>query len=186
MALLVILCAALYGTYFSIMTGRESATAGMEGRRELRSTLDMLRQEIASAYFNKGNKRLHFVVEDRDFFGKPASIFSFTAIAPPGSSTLPGSDLVDLKYQPVEKDGKIALMRQSRDLYLDVKPYPYPQMEELEGFLVECYDGSKWVKSWDTALNFGLPKSVRITLRIREGEKTVEFVAIASPKVTGT
>jgi len=45
LALLAILSAALYGTYFSLMRGREVATAGMESRRELRVTLDMLRRE---------------------------------------------------------------------------------------------------------------------------------------------
>lgn len=189
MALLVILTGALYGTYFSVMNGREAAVSGMEARRELRTTLDMLRREIASAYFNKFNKakkKQFFVVEDRDFFGKPASTISFTAIAPPRSDSQSGSDLVELKYQPMEKDNKIALTRQAKDFYLDVKPYPYPQMEELEGFLVECYDSGKWVRSWDTALNNNrLPESVRITLRVKEGDKIAEYTATASPRIKG-
>jgi len=79
----------------------------------------------------------------------------------------------------VEKEQKILLTRQARDLYVTVDPVPYPQMEELEGFLVECSsDGSKWVKSWDTKLNTVLPKYVRITIRQKEGEKTVDFSAI--------
>lgn len=190
MALLVILTGALYGTYFSVMNGREAAVSGMEARRELRTTLDMLRREIASTYFNKFNqakKKQFFVVEDRDFFGKPASTISFTAIAPPSSDSQSGSDLVELKYQPIEKDNKIVLTRQAKDFYLDVKPYPYPQMEELEGFLVECQEvGGKWVRSWDTALNNNrLPESVRITLRVKEGDKVAEYTATASPRVKG-
>ncbi|ABQ24889.1 hypothetical protein Gura_0677 [Geotalea uraniireducens Rf4] len=189
MALLVILTGALYGTYFSVMNGREAAVSGMEARRELRTTLDMLRREIASAYFNKFNmakKKQFFVVEDRDFFGKPASTISFTAIAPPSSDSQSGSDLVELKYQPIEKDNKIVLTRQAKDFYLDVKTYPYPQMEKLEGFLVECYDKGKWVRSWDTALNNNrLPESVRITLRVKEGDKIAEYTATASPRIKG-
>lgn len=192
MALLVILTGALYGTYFSVMNGRESAVSGMEARRELRTTLDMLRREIASAYYNNKNKnsqakkKQFFVVEDRDFFGKPASTISFTAIAPPGNDSQSGSDLVELKYQPIEKDNKIVLTRQAKDFYLDVKPYPYPQMEELEGFLVECQEvGGKWVRTWDTALNSALPKQVRVTLRVKEGDKIAEYTAIASPRIKG-
>jgi len=185
LALLAILSAALYGTYFSLMRGREVAIAGMESRRELRVTLDMLRRELCSAFYNRTNKRLHFVVEDRDIFGKPASTLEFTAISAPSGSEFPTSDLVTLRYQPVEKDNKIALGRQVKDLFVTQEPVRYPQMDEVEGFLVECYDGGKWVKSWDTAINMGLPKSVRITVRIREGEKTVDFFTFATPRVTG-
>ena len=190
MALLVILTGALYSTYFSLMNGRAAAMVGMESRRELRTTLDMLRREITSTYFNRLNqasKKQYFAVEDRDFFGKPASILSFTAIAPPASGTAPESDLVELKYQPIEKDNKIVLTRQAKDFYLDLKPYTYPQMDEVEGFLVECFDGGKWVRSWDTKVSGTnrLPDQVRITLRVKEGEKTVEYTAIATPRVKG-
>ena len=50
MVLLVILSGALYGTFFSLTRGRDAATAGMEARREVRSTLDMLRREISSRF----------------------------------------------------------------------------------------------------------------------------------------
>ncbi len=178
--LLVILSAALYGTYFSLMRGRDTAAAAIEERREISSTLDLLRREVSASYYNTQNPRLHFVVEDRDYFGTPASTLDFTTIAPPRTDGLTASDQVQVVYRPVEKEQKLVLTRQARDLYATIDPFPYPQMEELEGFLVECYDGSKWVRSWDTRLNAGqLPKFVRITIRMKEGEKPVVFSAIA-------
>jgi general secretion pathway protein J len=178
LALLVILSGALYGTYFSLMRGRETAVVKMEARRELSTTLDQLRRELSSAFYNTNNKRLHFVVEDRDFFGKPASTLDFTFFAPPGSSNLPTSDQVRAIYTAGEKDKKLILARQAQDLYMTVNSLPYPQMRELEGFLVECYDGNEWVRTWDTVLNNRLPKAVRVTLMVREGEKTVNFSTI--------
>lgn len=178
--LLVILSAALYGTYFSLMRGRETAVAKMNARRELSTTLDQLHRELSAAYFNPANTRLRFVVEDRDYFGKPASTLDFTALASPRSDNLTASDQVRLTYKAIKKEQELLLVRQARDLYVKVEPLPYPQMEELEGFLVECYDGGKWVRTWDTTLNAaGLPKAVRITIRVKEGDKTVEFSAIA-------
>ena len=180
--LLVILSGALYGTYFSLMRGRETAVAKMDARRELSTTLDLLRRELSAAYYPQGtqNLKLHFVVEDRDFFGKPASTLDFTAIAPPRSDNLTASDQVQVVYKPVEKEQKLLLTRQARDLYVTADPLPYPQMEELEGFLVECYDGVKWVRTWNTKMNAGgLPKAVRITIRVKEGDKAVEFSVIA-------
>lgn len=178
LALLVILSAALYGTYFSLMRGRERAVEKMEARRELSTTLDQLNRELSAAFYNTRNNKLHFVVEDRDFFGKPASTLDFTFIAPPVGGTLPASDQVRAIYTAGEKDKKLKLARQAQDLYMKVNSLPYPQMKELEGFLVECYDGKEWVRTWDTVLNSRLPKAVRVTLMVKEGEKTVNFSTI--------
>jgi general secretion pathway protein J len=190
MALLVIISGALYSTYFTLVRGRETATAGMESRRELRTTLDMLRRELTAVYYKRGNrpdnkKFFHFIVEDRDFFGKPASTLDFTTISPPSGGSVPLSDQMAVSYRPVEQDEKIVLTRQVQDVYLTTEPLPYPQMEVLEGFLVECSpDGVKWVRSWDDALNSPpIPKYIRVTITLKEGEKVVNFTATASPRM---
>jgi general secretion pathway protein J len=184
--LMVILAGALYGTYFAVVKSRDMATAGLEPLRDVRATLDLLRREIDSAFYNKNNKQLHFVVEDRDTFGMPSSTLDFTAIATPLAGSAPSSDLIEVRYKPVEKDGKLLLTREETDAYLEVKPSPYPQIEEIQGFLVECHDGNTWVKSWDTRLNNGLPQAVRITLTIREGDRTSSFSIIAAPRMRAT
>lgn len=185
LALLSLLSAALYSTYFGLMKARESATAGMESRRDLRITLDLVRKEIASAFFNPNNKRLHFIVEDRDLFGKPASTLTLTTISVLGGDR-PVSDLSEVKYSPLEREGKLSLTRQVRDVYLVSRPIPYPQMDELEGFLLECFDGRQWIKSWNTDLNGKLPKAVRVTIWFKEGEKTAAFSTVSTPKVGGS
>lgn len=183
LALLSLMAAALYGTFFSVTRGSEAARGGMEGRREVTITLDMLRREIDAALFTRGNKQLRFVVEDRDIFGKPASTLDFTAISLPPGTDAPSSDQVAVRYRVMEKEKKLVLVREAKGLYALADPVPYPQMEEIEGFTVECYDGSKWVKSWDTSLNQGLPKAVRVTVRVKDGGKDVDFSAIAFPRV---
>jgi len=172
LTLLVILTGALYGTYFSVMSAREKGGARIEQRRELSTTLAKLHDELSSSFFIKKNHRLHFVVEDRDSFGKPASLLQFTAIAPPRIDPAPASDIALVRYSVQEKEEVLTLVRESRDPYLaeSVKSYPYPVVDQIEGFLVECWDGGKWVKSWDTALNGFLPRKVRITLTLKGGE----------------
>ncbi len=196
LALLGIISAALYGTYFSLMRGRDAAQTRMTERRELSTTLDQLRRELTAVFFttqslgsslpagDQQNMQLHFVVEDRDFFGKPASALDFTALVPPRGGTIPASDQVRIRYRVEEKDGKLRLMRLEKDRFVIADPLPYPQLEELEGFLVECStDGTQWVKTWDSAINHGLPKYVRVTIRVKEGENTVALSAIATPSV---
>ena len=184
LALLALVAGTLYATYFSINAGREQADASMERSRELSTTLDQLRRELSAAYYNQTNKRLRFVVEDRDSFGKPASILAFTALAPPREDQ-PVSDQIAVRYEPLERDKHLVLARQSRDIYLTGEPPRYPQMDELESFLVECYNGGKWVRSWDTAINMGLPSRVRVTIGVKEGGRSVEFSTIAIPRIEG-
>lgn len=192
LALLVILTGALYGTYFSVTAAREHGGARIESRRELSTTLGNLHNEISSAFFKssvtstsskdggKPANRTIFVVEDRDSYGKPASRLAFTYLAPPRLTNTPTSDLTLVGYAIKEKDEVLTLTREVRDPYLDtsVKSTPYPVMDVVEGFLVECYDGSKWVKSWDTALNNKIPKYVRVTVTLKGGEV---FSTVASP-----
>ncbi|RNC68138.1 MAG: prepilin-type N-terminal cleavage/methylation domain-containing protein [Desulfuromonadales bacterium] len=182
--LLAIVSAALYGSFFSVVRARERSAEGGEQRRELHGTLDLIRREVAGAIYRQGNTRLSFVVEDRDIFGKPASTLALTTIAPPaGEGSYPASDLLAVRYAMKERERSLYLTREATDPFSSVKPIPYPQMEEIEGFLVECYDGSSWVRSWNTELNPTLPRRVRITLTLREGETSAEFSTLAQPMV---
>jgi general secretion pathway protein J len=183
LALLVIIAAAVYGSFFSVIRGRDSATAGMEALRETTATLGMLRREVSSALYRANDKKLSFVVEDRDQFGKPASNLTLSTLGMTRPGDTPSSDLRVVRYRPREKEGKLLLARSEKELFFDIEPQQYPQMENLEGFLVECYDNGKWVRSWDTALNGKLPDAVRITLSVKDGDKTVSYRAIIRPRV---
>ncbi len=183
MLLLVIVAGALYSSYFTVLRARERSAEGSEQRRELRGTLDLLRREIDGAFYRTDDKRLRFVVEDRDVFGKPASTLELVTVAPPSTEERPTSDLVLVNYGIKEKEGRLALNREATDLFGSMKPIPYPQMESIEGFLVECYDSGKWVRSWNTELAPKLPERVRITLTVRDGEKTADFSVQARPRL---
>lgn len=185
--LLGILTAALYGSYFGVIRARDRASAGMESRRELGATLDLIRREVSSALFNRSDKRLRFVVEDRDNFGTQSSTLELTTLAPPAGQNRSESGIVAVTYRMAEKDKKRTLTRQERDIFSEEGTIPaYPQMEQISSFLVECYDGSKWVKSWDTTINGTLPRSVRVTVQVEEEGKPVEFSVLSVPRVSGS
>lgn len=183
LALLVVLSAALYGTYFSVVSARDKGGTRIETRRGISTTLAKLHDELSSTFFSTKNERLHFVVEDRDAFGKPSSLLEFTFAAPPPIDATPASDITLVRYSVQDKEERLKLLRESRDPYLDkgVKSVPYPLLDEIDGFLVECWDGGKWVKSWDTALNRSLPKKVRVTLTTKGGGS---FSTIAAQRLS--
>ncbi|MBC8018922.1 MAG: prepilin-type N-terminal cleavage/methylation domain-containing protein [Verrucomicrobia bacterium] len=185
--LLGILAGALYGSYFGVVQARERSAAGMESRRELGATLDLIRREVSSAMYISTDKRLRFVVEDRDNFGVPSSTLELTTLAPSDPSRKE-SGIVVVQYRMAEKDKKRILTRQERDLVFDgpAAVPAFPQMERISAFLVECYDGSKWGKTWDTSINHVLPKQVRVTVQIEEEGRPVEFSVYAAPRISGS
>ena len=185
--LISILSGVLYSSYFAVVRARDRAAMGMEARRELGSTLDLLRREIAAAQFSQDDKSksLRFVVEDRDNFGKPASTLELTSATPAFDFTRMESGLFNVQYRMVEKNKQFMLTRREQDIFqTSGAAVAYPQIEVLKSFLVECSrDNTKWVRTWDTALDGALPKFVRITIQIEEEGKPVEFSVLASPKV---
>lgn len=184
--LLVLLAGALYGTYFSVSRATSAARERTGQLRDLRVTLDLLRRELSAAWYNGANRRLHFVVEDRDVFGKPASTLDFTAFTVPRQGSAPSSDVMSVRYHPLERgESRLILYRQTRDLYLESKTEPYPLTGGIEGFLVECHDGNAWVRSWDTALNGRLPKAVRVTITVLVDDRPMSFNAMVLPRVSG-
>ena len=187
--LLGILSAALYGSYFTVLSARERASEGMEARRELGSTLDLIRREFAAAQFDRGDKRMRFIVEDRDNFGKPASTLELTTLIPSPGEGRKESGISAVRYRLVEKDKQFILTRREQDIFFETTDAKeYPQMERISDFLVECSnDGSKWVRSWDTAasLNNALPKMLRVTVHVVEDGRPVEFYILANSRVSG-
>jgi general secretion pathway protein J len=156
----------------------------------LGATLDLIRREVSSAMYSRNDKRLRFIVEDRDNFGVPSSTLELTTLAPPSDPPRSESGIVTVQYRMAEKNKKRILTRQERDLVFDgpTAVPAYPQMERISAFLVECYDESrsKWVKSWDTAINGSLPKSLKITVQIEEEGRPVEFYVFSNPRMSGS
>ena len=183
--LLGILSAALYGSYFTVLSARERASEGMEARRELGSTLDLIRREFAAAAFDPNDKHLRFIVEDRDNFGKPASTLEMTTLIPSSGEGRKESGISAVRYRLEEKDKRFILTRREQDIFFESPDAKgYPQMERISDFLVECSnDGSKWDRSWDTALRGALPKMLRVTVHVLENGKPVEFYILAKSRL---
>ena len=183
LAIATLIIAAAYATLFSLNRAHEAASQGMEQRRVLSSTLDMLRRELASLRYFPDDSRLRFVVEDRDYFGKPASTLTFSTLAAP--TPAPVSDQLRVRYRIDTSQERLSLTKASRDLLLEGDdPKAYPLLDELEGFLVECSDGNRWLKTWDTELTKAVPKLIRVTIRLREGDQTVAYQATVKPRIT--
>ncbi len=168
---------------FNLSNARERADQLMEQQRALRNSLDLVRRELNSALFGTGNEKFRFQILDRDFYGKPASVLSFTTLAPPLEAAV--SDQIQVIWQVEELGEKLRLVRSSREFFRndDLESVDYPLIEQVEGFLVECYDGSKWIRTWDTELTKGLPRLIRVTISVPQQDGIISFQVLASPRM---
>ena len=180
--LLGVLATALYGSFFTVVRARDRASAGMEERRELGATMDLLRKELSSILYHRMDTRLRLIVEDRDRFGRPSSGLEFAVLQPP-SQGRPASGVSLVRYRLDDRAGILVLTRSERDMLYESPPVAYPQMERISSFLVECFDGSKWVRSWDTNLNGTLPRQIRITVQVEEEGRLQAFSVRAVPRM---
>lgn len=183
LAIASIIILTVTSTLFSISKSQEIASQESERLRSLRNVSDLLRRELASTLYQLNGKQFRFLVEDRDYYGKPASTLALSTLAPPLPDA--ATDQIWVQYRPEETASSLTLKRTARDLFQieTAEPFSYPVMEQLEGFLVECYDGSKWVKTWDTELVHRLPQLVRISLTVPQSGKTVTYQVLASPRI---
>lgn len=183
LAVAAIVLLAATTSLFNLHNAREQADQLMEQQRALRSSLDLVRRELNSALFGTGNEKLRFQILDRDFYGKPASILSFTTLAPPLEAAV--SDQIQVVWQVEELGEQLRLVRSSREFFRndDLEPVDYPLIEQVEGFLVECYDGNNWIRTWDTELTRGLPRLIRVTISVPQQDGIASFQVLASPRM---
>lgn len=186
LAIALVIVLAVTTTLFSLNGGYQAASRDMEQRRTVRTALDLIRRELSSVLYRPADKQLRFKVDDRDLYGKPTSTLAITTLAPPREGEI--SDQIRVQYLVEEADAtSFRLTRGSRDFFQqeDLPLKNYTVLDNLEGFLVECHDGSKWLRSWDTDITSRLPAKVRVTLSLQDRDKTVAYQIIATPRITG-
>lgn len=175
-ALLSIVLSAVYGAFFvsqRAMTGLDESLVRLQ---ECRASLDVISRETESLFYKSTNAAMLFKVEDKDFYGKPASRLTFTAFSP----LAPG--IVLISYYVEEKDGVLTLYKKMDDAYKpDEKRKATELIEKIESFSIEVKDGDKWVKTWDTTETKASPLEIRITITAMIKDKPVVFFDTVRP-----
>ncbi|MBI2413148.1 MAG: prepilin-type N-terminal cleavage/methylation domain-containing protein [Deltaproteobacteria bacterium] len=181
LALVSAIVAALYGTFFSVLRGRDTIDSSLERSREVGRFLDTFSKEVSSSFYKDGNKASILIGENRDSRGRPASSIVFTAFTyPVVKEDASGGDLLAVRYfTETDDDGKMTLYKEAWDAYRGGKlPMKLPVIEEIEGFEVSFLSGNGWAKAWDTSLEKRLPTAIKAVVSIREEGSITEYRAI--------
>jgi len=181
LAILSIILAALYGTFFLSHKAMEGIDDSLLKLQECRMAIDIMRRELDSISYSSGNKSSIFKVEDRDIYGKQASSFVFTTFSP----LRPG--LSKISYSVEERDGRLILFKTMGSAYgTDSGTKNVEMIEDIESFAVEIKNKNRWVKTWDSSVTKSIPEELRITLTTKLKNRTVSLFETVLPKVGKT
>lgn len=181
LALLSIVLATIYSTFFLSRKAIEGVDESLLKLQECRMTIDTIGREMDSALYSPANRNSIFKIEDRDFFGKPASRVSFTSFSP----LIPGLSLIS--YYAEEKDGVLTVYKKIRNASATgADPEAVEVIDNAEAFSVEVMYQDKWVKTWDTSETGKVPERIRVTIKIMTKDRPVTLYETAAPRIGRT
>lgn len=172
-AIASIVAGALFSIYISVHNGISAMEERALKLREARNLLDILSRELSSVYFNKDDKKTFFILKDRDIYGRPASIVSFTAFGERG--------LMRIHYEVKEgKDKKLILIKKEGPAFREER-LEAEMIEDINGFLVEIPEIDKSLRTWDTELTGRLPEKIKITVSLNIGQRKIDLTETILP-----
>jgi general secretion pathway protein J len=156
LALMSIILAALWGTFFVSERAVTATEEHLVRMHELRTVLDMVRREVEAALPAREGEYF-FTVQDRDAYGARASRLSFTTHA----SAVAGP--ANVMYYAEEREGRLVLLKRMTSFRRDPQEgLEAVAVEEIKSFSVEVRDDNKWLGTWDGAP----PREVRVTITV--------------------
>jgi len=179
-AILSIVLAALYSTFFLAHKAIDGMDESMVKLQEARRALDILKCELDSSYVSRTDKNTFFKMSDRDIFGKGASQLEFTTF----STLSPGFSRIS--YYVEEDGGKLNLFKKVESPYAAGETKGFAIIEDLSGFTVEAQYNDTWVRTWDTEINRNRPPEIRISFSMTINGRLVTLSDVSTPKIGGS
>jgi len=176
--ILSIILGALYFTFFLSHKAIHGLDEAMIRLQETRGVLDMLKREIDSCFYKKGDKNTFFKLQDRDIYGKQASRLNLTTLSP----QRPG--LSEIRYLVRESEGRLILSKEvSTPFGHEENKEEADILEDIEEFLIEARDGDKWIKTWDSSLMHRVPEEIKVSLKVKIKERQLLLFVTARPRI---
>lgn len=167
----VVVIFSAYSLYFSISRGTVSIYEKMKNREKAYNFLTMLRKEVESIYYFKDVDYTGLKVEENDYYGKPASTLTFTSYFKDGIKVI--------TYYVKEESGVLNLVKSIQDKTQNNTPVKFNFMKNIDGFSVRILDEG-YDKVFDSGKLKKLPRYIKVSLVMKEGDKSEEYSQICS------
>lgn len=155
-----------YTLYFSLSKGTKGIYERIKARERAYNFLSLIRKEVESCYYYPELSYTGLKLEENDYYGKPASKLTFTSFLKEGAKIL--------TYSVYDDNGRLSLVKTIQDVISDDRPVKFIFLKDIEGFRVRILDEG-FDKVYDTDKLKKLPKTIRITLILKEGDKLEEY-----------
>lgn len=172
LSLAAVVIGSAYTLLFTVKKGTESVYEKMREKERAFNLLSMVRKEVESIYYFRDTDYTGIKIEEKDFYGKPASRLTFTCFFRDGIKVI--------SYEVVEdKDNRLNIVKTISDVIKGGKPVKITVLKDVEGFKAQVLDEG-YDKVYDSTKLKKVPKDVKISLFLKGGEGGEEFSQICS------
>lgn len=167
-----VLLTALYATFFSVFRGGKAASDSLDEHITAGRFVDRFTRDVHGAYFKEKDPFAVFAGAPKGM-GSSVTFASFTY--PVLKKGFPTSDLTGVSYATEEAEGSLKVFREVWNPYAGEK-VRVEVLDRVKSLEIEYYNGSAWVKAWDSNIEKAAPSAVRATVKLENGE---EFKVLA-------
>jgi len=176
LAIAAVVIGSAYTLLFTVKKGTAGVYEKMREREQAFNVLSMLRKEIESIYYATGADYTGIKIEEKDFYGKPASRVTFTSFFRDGVKVI--------RYDVEEdKDKRLNIVKTIADVIKGGKPIRITVLRDVEGFSARVLDEG-YDKVYDSAKLKKVPTDLKISLFLKGDNGGEEFSQICSPMLT--
>jgi len=172
LAIAVVVIMSAYTLLFTVKKGTAGVYENMREKEKVFNLLSMVRKEVESIYYARDTDYTGIKIEEKDFYGKPASRLTFTCFFRDG---------VKVISYAVEEDkgGRLNIIKTIADVIEGGRPVKIIVLKDVEGFSARVLDEG-YDKVYDSAKLKKVPKNVKISLLLKGGDRGEEFSQICS------
>jgi len=172
LAISAVVVGSAYTLLFTVKKGTAGVYEKMREKERAFNFLSMARKEIESIYYARDTDYTGIKIEEKDFYGKPASRVTFTCFFKDGMKVI--------SYDVVEdKDNRLNIVKTIADVVKGGKPIKITVLKDVEGFSVQVLDDG-YDKVYDSTKLKKVPKDVKISLLLKGDKGGEEFSQICS------
>ena len=172
LAIAAVVIGSAYTLLFTVKKGTAGLYETMREKEQAINLLSMIRKEVESIYYAGNTDYTGIKIEEKDFYGKPASRLTFTCFFRDGIKII--------SYAVEEdKDRRLNLIKTIADVIKGGKPIKIIVLKDVEGFRAEVLDVG-YDKVYDSAKLGKIPKDMKISLLLKGGKGGEVFSQICS------
>jgi len=172
LAIAAIVIGSAYTLLFTVKKGTAGIYERMQEKEKAFNLLGMVRKEVESIYYSGDTDYTGIKIEEKDFYGKPASRLTFTCFFRDGLKVIS-------YFVEEDEDNRLNLIKTITDVIKGGKPVKITVLRDVEGFRAQVLDEG-YDKVYDSTKLNRVPKDVKISLLLKGDKGGEEFSQICS------